>query len=96
MNINQIAMGAKPDPFKFEIKSLEHVFGSTIIIANYGGLTFEGDKLMVLQGVFNKEDFTTLDPHFLNEEYPVYASFQPTKEGLELARHLARIKDFIK
>jgi hypothetical protein len=94
MNINQVAMGAKPDPFKFEIKSLKHHYGSTIIVANYGGLTFGGDKLMVLRGRFNEEDFESLDPHFLNEEYPVYARFQPTPMGLALAEAAARIRSF--
>lgn len=84
MNINQIAMGCKPDPTNFKIVHLEHVNGNTIVVANYGGLTFNGDKLMVLKGTYN--EFETLDPHFLNEDYPVFARFQPTPEGLRLAR----------
>jgi hypothetical protein len=84
MNINQIAMGAKPDPFKFTIIWKEIVNGNTIIVANYHGcLTFGGNKLMVLRGTPNIE--TCLDPHFLNEDYPVIARFPPTAEGRKLA-----------
>lgn len=89
-DIRQIAMGAKPDPTKFTIKHLEHVHGNTIVIANYGGETFNGDKLMVLKGIH--ENFETLDPHFLNETYPVFARFQPTSEGLKLARMAASLE----
>ena len=85
MNIKQVAMGCKPDPTKFEIVYFEVVNNNTIIIANYGGETFNGDKLMVLRGVVDVEDLITLDPHFLNEEYPVFARFQPTEEGKMLA-----------
>jgi hypothetical protein len=91
MNINQVAMGCKPDPTNFKIILLEHVDGNTIIIANYGGLTFNGDKLMILRGIFNKEDLITLDPHFLNENYPVCARFQPNEEGLAMARICATL-----
>lgn len=87
MNIKQIAMGCKPDPYKFTIKSIEHVNGNTIVIANYGGATFGGDKLMVLRGIY--EEFETLDPHFLSEDYPVVARFIPTEEGVNLARMVA-------
>ena len=89
MNIHQVAMGCKPDPFDFDIISLEHVGGNTIIVANYGGKTFNGNKLMVLKGIFNYEDLGSLDPHFLNAEYPVFARFQPTEEGLKLAHLVA-------
>lgn len=77
-------MGVKPDPFNFVIKHQEYVNGNTIVIANYGGKTFNGDKLIVLRG--RHENITVLDPHFLNESYPVFARFIPTEEGLKLAR----------
>ena len=86
MNINQVAMGCKPDPFKFEIKHIEHENGNTIIVANYGGATFGGNKLMVLRGVHLREEITCLDPHFLNLKHPVVARFIPTKLGLAIAR----------
>ena len=84
MNINQIAMGCKPDPYNFTIKHLEIINGNTIVIANYDGKTFNGDKLMVLKGEY--KEFTTLDPHFLSEDYPVIARFIPTELGIELAK----------
>lgn len=86
MNINQVAMGCKPDPNKFSIKHIEHINNCTIVIANYGGTTFNGDKLIVLKGIH--DSFITLDPHFLNEDYPVFARFQPTEEGLSLAKSI--------
>jgi hypothetical protein len=86
MNINQVAMGCKPDPLKFEIKHIEYENGNTIIVANYGGSTFNGNKLMVLKGIH--ENITCLDPHFLNADYPVVARFIPTKRGLAMARDI--------
>lgn len=82
--LNQVAMGCKPDPTKFTIKTLEHWYGNTIVVANYGGLTFGGDKLIVLDGIHTK--FETLDPHFLNEDHPVIARFQPNAQGYKLAK----------
>ncbi len=87
MNINQVAMGCKPDPTKFKIVSTKIVNGNTIVMANYGGATFGGNKLIVLKG--EHYIFDTLDPHFLNEDYPVFARFIPTEEGLRLAELVA-------
>lgn len=89
MNINQVAMGCKPDPHNFVIQYLERINGNTIIIANYGGATFNGNKLMVLKGLFSETELKVLDPHFLNEDYPVFARFQPTDEGIRLAKIVA-------
>lgn len=88
MNINQVAMGCKPDPFKFEIKHIEHENGNTIIVANYGGATFGGNKLMVLRGIHLREEISCLDPHFLNLNHPVAARLLPTKLGLAIARDI--------
>lgn len=85
--INQIAMGCKPDPFNFIIEKIEHINGNTIVLANYGGETFGGKKLMVLRGIWTS--FDVLDPHFLNEKHPVVARFIPTDEGFALAREAA-------
>ena len=81
-------MGAKPDPYNFEIVRKEFLHGNTIILANYpGSVTFQGDKLMLLRG---KPEITdTLDPHFLDEEYAVVARFMPTIEGWMMARACA-------
>lgn len=87
MDINQVAMGCKPDPYNFRLVHLEHINGNTIVVANYGGETFNGNKLMVLRGTY--EFFNTLDPHFLSEDYPVIARFIPTEEGMEWARLVA-------
>lgn len=87
--IRQIAMGCKPDPFKFSLLKREYVNGNTIILANYEGCkSFGGNKLMVLLG---KHDgiLSVLDPHFIDEDYPVVARFAPTKEGWDMARLVA-------
>jgi hypothetical protein len=85
MNVNQVAMGAKPDPYNFVLKEIEIVNDNTIILANYpGSVTFGGDKLMLLRGV--QIINYCLDPHFLNEDYPVVARFIPNADGWRMAR----------
>ncbi len=84
--IQKIAMGCKPDPFKFKIISSEVVNGNTVVVANYGGKTFNGNKLMVLRGIHDVNNLQCLDPHFLDEEYAVIARFVPNEEGMEMAR----------
>lgn len=86
MGVEKIAMGCKPDPYKFTIEWAEWVNDNTIVIANYGGETFNGDKLMVFRGKIAVDTNQTLDPHFLDEEYPLVARFLPTDEGKRLAR----------
>ncbi len=84
-NIKQIAMGCKPDPFKFYIVSTEIINNNTIVLANYTGcLSFNGNKLMLLRGVHT--NFESLDPHFLNDSYPVVARFIPNETGMKLAK----------
>jgi hypothetical protein len=91
-DIKMIAMGCKPDPYKFEIDELEHVGNCTIILANYEGCkTFDGNKLMLLRGIHNLMDFETLDPHFLDEEYAVVARFIPNEVGWKMARVAAYV-----
>lgn len=85
--IEKIAMGAKPDPFKFTIEKRKYIYGATIIQAKYDGcLTFGGSKLMVFRGDYNPIE--TLDPHFLDEEYPLVARFPPTEEGWRMAERV--------
>lgn len=89
-DIKMIAMGCKPDPYKFQIVSLEHFCGHSIILANYDGCkTFGGNKLMLLRGLHKVEDFATLDPHFLDEEYAVVGRFIPTDLGMKMAKGAA-------
>lgn len=80
-------MGCKPDPYKFLIHDLEVINGNTVILANYEGcLSFGGQKLMLLRGDFSNWTSETLDPHFLDEEYPVVARFIPNEMGIKLAK----------
>lgn len=84
--IQKIAMGTKPDPYNFEVIQREVIYGNTVVMARYPGcLTFEGRKLMLLRGVHTGE-FTTLDPHFLDEDYAVIARFVPNEHGWALAK----------
>ena len=81
-------MGAKPDPYNFTVLRYEINNGNTIVLALYpGSLTFDGQKLMLLRGIHT--EFTTLDPHFLDEEYAVIARFIPTELGWIMARECA-------
>lgn len=89
--IEKIAMGCKPDPFNFKIVKSEIVSDNTIIMANYGGATFNGNKLMLLRGVFDVEKLESLDPHFLDEDYAVIARFIPTEEGWAMAKLCAKM-----
>jgi len=83
--IEKIAMGAKPDPYNFNIVKIEYSSGNTIVLANYpGSLTFGRNKLMLMKGI--QGDFTTLDPHFLDSGHPVVARFIPNADGWKLAR----------
>jgi hypothetical protein len=91
-DIKMIAMGCKPDPYKFKITHIEHYNDNTIIKAVYEGcLTFGGDKLMLLKGWYCYDDFETLDPHFLDEKYAVIARFIPNEDGWKMARICAMI-----
>jgi hypothetical protein len=89
--VEYVAMGCKPDPEKYKVEHAEWVGGNTIVMANYGGETFGGKKLMVLRGKICAENRKTLDPHFLNENHVVVARFQPTDEGMKLARIVALV-----
>lgn len=91
-DIRQIALGCKPDPFNFTIETVEHINGNTIVLATFHGCeSFGGHKLILLHGEWN--EFKTLDPHFLNEEYPVIARFIPNQRGWRMARASAMRTD---
>lgn len=86
--IQKVAMGTKPDPCNFTIIRYEINNGNTIVLALYpGSITFDGQKLMLLRGIYT--EFTTLDPHFLDEEYAVVARFIPNDLGWVMARECA-------
>lgn len=88
-SLNMIAMGCKPDPYKFTIVKKQIVNGNAIVLANYDGcLSFSGNKLMLLKGT--PEVSNTLDPHFLDEKYPVIARFIPTEIGWQMAELCAK------
>lgn len=87
-NIRMIAMGCKPDPTRFKVLETKKLHGCTIVLAEYEGCkTFDGKKLMLLSGYH--DEFETLDPHFLDEEYAVIGRFIPTERGWEMAEKAA-------
>lgn len=89
-SLNYVAMGAKPDPFKFDVIKRHIVHGNTIVLARYHGcLTYHGLKLMLLRG--EQEIGETLDPHFLTDDHAVIARFVPTDEGWKMAEWCAAI-----
>jgi hypothetical protein len=91
-DIKMIAMGCKPDPSNFTIKYLKLVCGNTIVLAQYHGCkTFDGDKLILLKGNWNLDQLTTLDPHFLDENYAVIGRFIPTELGFKMAKAAAQV-----
>lgn len=76
-----------PKPHLFTIKNLENVNGNTIALVNYPNCTtFNGDKLLLIRGFYNKGNFKILDPHFLDDKHIVIGRFIPTKEGWKMAR----------
>lgn len=85
IEIQKIAMGCKPDPFKFTIIEREIINGFTIVLARYDGcISFGGEKLMLCDAII-PYDIETLDPHFI-EGHHVVARFEPTKRGKRLAQ----------
>lgn len=94
MTIEKIAMGCKPDPYKFKIVDLVHTKDHTIVMANYEGcLSFGGNKLMLIKGIHFS--FNVLDPHFLDEDYDVIARFIPNDKGLAMATECAEFLEFV-
>ena len=85
VEIQKIAMGCKPDPYKFTILEREIVNCYTIVLAKYEGcITFNGEKLMLCDAII-PYDIETLDPHFI-EGHHVVARFEPTERGKKLAK----------
>ena len=85
VEIQKIAMGCKPDPYKFTILERHVINTHTIILAQYEGcLSFGGNKLRLCRGII-QPDIETLDPHFI-EGHHIVARFEPTPEGMRLAR----------
>jgi len=74
-----------PNPFKYTIVAQEDRNGHSILVVDYEGCTtFDGRKLLLTRGVY--KDNGKLDPHFLGGGHPVLARFEPTEEGVRLAR----------
>ena len=77
-----------PQPSKFEVLKIEKHSEHQIVEVRYEGCTtFGGRKLLLMRVVEIKG---ALDPHLLGEGHPVIARFEPTPDGWEMARRVAR------
>lgn len=80
-----------PDPKTFKIETIEMVGNYTIAVITYPNCTnFEGRKVLVYAGdaIEKLNNARELDPHFLNSGLSPIARFQPTEQGISMARAL--------
>jgi hypothetical protein len=79
-----------PNPFKFKVLSQEDYGQRSVLLVKYEGCTtFEGHKLLLTRTSYSGDE--ELDPHLLGVDHLVMARFEPTEEGLELARYCAQV-----
>lgn len=77
----------QPSPFKYTVEAHEIAGKHSIILARYPDCTtFNGFKLMLCRGIEEPVFPDALDPHLLGGGHRVIARFEPTHEGLRLAR----------
>lgn len=77
-----------PQPNKFQVLKVEKYRNYQIVEVRYVGCTtFKGRKLLLMRKI---EIGAVLDPHLLGNGHAVIARFEPTPEGWEMARRLAR------
>lgn len=78
-----------PNPREFKILKVQQFSGAHVIHAHYDGCTnFEGKKIMVFFGKYQKTD--SLDPHFSQSWKSPVARFAPTELGIALAEACAK------
>lgn len=84
----------EPDPKRFRIVDTEEINGWTLAVVHYPACTtYGGHKLLVYPTTANLvKAQKILDPHFLeaDELLTPVARFEPTDEGIELARLVCR------
>lgn len=84
---------SNPNPLKFKVRSSEKIGDLWVSQVEYPGCTnYEGVKILVTRS--NPKDLTHLDPHFSTDHTinaGLLARFEPTTEGLTLARMFARM-----
>jgi hypothetical protein len=74
-----------PDPARCRILAAEGMAGHDILLVHYEGCTtFGGKKLLLLRR--ERKPGELLDPHLLGTDHIVMARFEPTREGMILAR----------
>lgn len=73
-----------PNPLSFKVVRHDIVNNHSIMLVKYFGCTtFDGLKLLVLNEIWNGG--CELDPHFLGDNHPVKARFEPNDNGMRLA-----------
>jgi len=84
----------EPDPKRFRVVDTEEINGWTVAVIHYPACTTHGGhKLLVYPTTANLvKAQKILDPHFLevDELLTPVARFEPTDEGIELARLVCR------
>lgn len=76
-----------PNPFNFKIVHVERFKNCYLSVINYPNCTnFEGNKVLITK--WDPRNKFELDPHF-SEGYGLIARFEPSLEGIELARLFA-------
>ena len=77
-----------PDPMRFRIIETERIGSMHLSVLRYQGCTnFEGRK--VLLTTWDPRERMSIDPHFAVGS-GILARFEPTEEGIEAGRRLAR------
>lgn len=77
-----------PNPYNFRLIKQEDRNGHSILLVHFPGCTtYKGYKVILTRTLWEGGD--TMDPHFIGEEHPVLARFEPTKQGWNLARACA-------
>ena len=85
-----------PNPYNYKIKDVYEINTCIILLINYLDCTnYEGNKILLfrncdLDDILNQR---SIDPHFSNSSVKIspFARFEPTKEGLKMAKKLAKI-----
>lgn len=77
-----------PDPSNFEVLGCWRFKSHTIAKIKYPGcINFEGEKIIIFEGLIDVVNLEHLDPHFLPNNN-ILARFVPTQHGTECAHYL--------
>lgn len=78
-----------PNPYKFKIIKKWLIRKKSILLVKFEGCTtYDGMKLILMKREWRPKK--KLDPHFIGPGHYVLARFEPTMEGLKLAKLCAK------